>query len=412
MKCKVLAVLLFSITLLSSNAWGASGALDPTFGNAGVVQGNSDFIFADAALAPNGDILVTGSDNDPGVGRFATVARYLPNGTPDASFGTDGVVTLPPPSSFFLGTSFTMALAVQPNGKILLVFFAFNNTSTETETLLLRLNVNGTTDTTFGAGGQVNLDFPVPTGWGASVTLVLAQPDGKILLSGNVTPPFRNHSAPLTLLARYLATGAPDTSFGNGGFVEEVSPVDLPNSIALRSDDSFTAVNTADEIAQFSSTGAVVSAPSSAAIVLTKDTGVVALQSNGEYLEAGTVAGPIGRLNFDAEVVRFEATGVLDSSYESSVIRFGADGPSVKNVPAAIAVDAAGRGVLAVEFESTTTASGIARLNTNGSLDTTFGNAGIGSTVPGFVVFAVLVQSNNQPIMVGGNGSLARFLAQ
>ncbi len=412
MKCKLPVTLLLLLALAASHAFAKAGALDPSFGSAGIVQGNSEFIFSDATLAPNGDILVTGSLNEPGVGRFATIARYLPTGAPDSTFGTAGAVTLLPPGNYFLGYSFTLALAVQPNGEVLTVFFASNNEGTESETLLVRLNANGTADTTFGNGGQVSLNFPVPTGWGASETLVLAQPDGKILLTGNITPPFRNHSAPLTLLARYLADGAPDTSFGTGGFVEEVTTVDLPNSVALRSDDSFTAVNTSSNIAQFSSTGALLAAPTGAAIVATKDTGVVALQSNGEYLVAGAIQGPNGRQNLDAVVKRFEVTGAVDPSYESPAIRFGPDGAFVKNIPSGITVDPAGKGVVAVEFESNTAASGVARLNNNGSLDATFGSAGIGSTVPGFVVYGVLVQSDSKPIMVGGDGGLARFLAK
>jgi hypothetical protein len=35
----------------------------------------------------------------------------------------------------------------------------------------------------------------------------------------------------------------------------------------------------------------------------------------------------------------------------------------------------------------------------------------VGTLVPGFVVYAVLVQPNNQIVMVSGNGSLARYLA-
>jgi uncharacterized delta-60 repeat protein len=413
-------ILALELALAAGHAFGAAGVLDPTFGSGGVVQPNfgsgNTFSFSDAALAPNGDIVISGTVNEPGIGVFAAIARFLPNGAQDPSFGTNGVVILPPPSSYFLGSSLTLAVAVQPNGDILTVFFAFNNTSTALENLLIRLNSNGTFDTTFGTGGAVALNFPVPTGWGASATIVLAQPDGKILLTGNVTPPFRNKSAPLTLLARYLATGAPDTSFGTGGLVEVVSPIDLPSTIALLSGDFILAFNTAGNAAQFSSSGALLATATGGTIIGTKDSGTLnglAILPNDEFLAAGTIHGPDGKTNVDAVVERFELTGALDASYQSPAIRFGPDVPEVKNEPQSIVVDSEQRGLVGVEFVTAgTEGAGVARLNSNGSLDTTFGTAGVSPTVPNFVLYRLLVQPNNEPIMITGNGSLARYLAQ
>jgi hypothetical protein len=128
--------------------------------------------------------------------------QVLAQGRLRSSIATNGIVIVLPPPSYFLGSSLTLAVALQPNREILRVFFTFNNTSTKLENLLIRLNMNGTVDTTFGSGGSVAVNFPVPTGWGASATIVLTQPNG----NGNVTPPFRNESAPLTLLAAISQT--------------------------------------------------------------------------------------------------------------------------------------------------------------------------------------------------------------
>jgi uncharacterized delta-60 repeat protein len=416
----ILLTLAVDLMLAASHVFAAAGALDPTFGNGGVVQPNfgngNTFSFSDAALAPDGDIVMSGTVNEPGVGVFAAIARFLPNGAQDPSFGTNGIVILPPPSSYFLGSSLTLAVAVQPNGEILTVFFAFNNTSTALETLLIRLNTNGAFDTGFGSGGAVALNFPVPTGWGASATIVLAQPDGKILLTGNVTPPFRNKSAPMTLLARYLSSGEPDTSFGTGGLVEVVTPIDLPSTIALLSGDSILAFNTARQAAQFSSAGALLSSATGGTIIATKDAGILnglAILPNDEFLAGGTIPGPDGKTNVDAVVERFELTDLLDTSYQSPAIRFGPDAPEVKNEPQSLVVDSEQRGLVGVEFVTAgTEGAGVARLNANGSLDATFGKAGVSPTVPNFVLYRLLVQPNNQPIMISGNGSLARYLAQ
>jgi hypothetical protein len=66
----------------------AAGSLDATFGAGGeVLTGLSgQALPSDAVLQPNGDILVAVE----GSGSFG-VLRYLPNGSLDTGFGTDGV---------------------------------------------------------------------------------------------------------------------------------------------------------------------------------------------------------------------------------------------------------------------------------------------------------------------------------
>jgi hypothetical protein len=64
------------------------------------------------------------------------------------------------------------------------------------------------------------------------------------------------------------------------------------------------------------------------------------------------------------------------------------------------------------ESNSSAETSVVARLNTNGTLDSTFGNGGLSALVPGFNAFAIAVQPNNQIILVSGGGELARIQAQ
>jgi uncharacterized delta-60 repeat protein len=401
--------LLCSLPVAVTPGFAQAGHLDPAFGTNGVVENTLLTSFSEAAIAPDGDIVVAGT-----TGGIATLVRYLPSGALDPTFGTDGVVSLPPPASFFLGESFTLAMAIQSNGEILATYYAFNNTSTDSESLLIRLTSSGVLDATFGSGGSVPLSFPVPASWGASVTEILAQPDGKILVTGNIVPPFRNHSAPLTLLARYLSNGALDTTFGTGGISEVVTSVDLPTSLALLSGDGILALDGTGTIGvdQFTSAGALLAAPTGGTITELSNTGDTAFEQNGEFLIAETVAGPDGKTNVDAVVKRFELNGAADASFESPAIRLVPDAINTKNIPAAVTVDSLGRVIVGAEVESANFGSGIARLNANGSLDSTFGTDGSGTLVPGFVVFTVLVQPNNQIVMVGSSGNLARYLAK
>jgi uncharacterized delta-60 repeat protein len=139
----------------------SAGALDATFGAAGVVQtdlplSNTD-VFTDLLLQPDGKI-VCGGFNDGGLPDVA-VARYLPDGSLDAGFDTDGIRTF----SFgagFGGAEFGRALALQPDGNVLLAGFGDDGaTANPDDALVARLQgVDGSLDATFGVGGRLVLD--------------------------------------------------------------------------------------------------------------------------------------------------------------------------------------------------------------------------------------------------------------
>jgi uncharacterized delta-60 repeat protein len=89
--------------------------------------------------APNGDLLAGGSypDNSTDTGGLLGVAAFLPNGTPDTSFGSNGagVVTTPP-----LGGAYARGrgIALQSDGKIVLAgFTAISSTDDSNDKLAL-----------------------------------------------------------------------------------------------------------------------------------------------------------------------------------------------------------------------------------------------------------------------------------
>jgi len=115
---------------------------------------------------------------------------------------------------------------------------------------------------------------------------------------------------------------------------------------------------------------------------------------------AALIEGPDGKTNDDAIVERFELTGVLETTCESPAIRFGPDGVEVKNLAQNIIVDSETRGLVGVEFDTPgTDGAGVARLKSNGSLDTSFGTGASAAVVPGFVLYRMLVDANNNPII-------------
>jgi uncharacterized delta-60 repeat protein len=131
---------------LTLHKFNADGSADLTFGDDGFVVADMVdlFVVETGYAAPAGDgkfVLLGGGPNDP------TLKRFNADGSPDTTFGEQGVVTL-------AGTPFTAARVetvarpvVQPGGQVVL----------KAEQYLIRFNADGARDTSFGGGGTVNL---------------------------------------------------------------------------------------------------------------------------------------------------------------------------------------------------------------------------------------------------------------
>jgi uncharacterized delta-60 repeat protein len=182
-----------------------NGSLDPSFGSAGKVASNIAFMTSavDArmgiALQADGRILLVGG---------LKLARFNGDGTPDTSFGSAGVVTVP-----FNGSPYDMAqgVAVQTDGRIVVVgtMSVGGTTADKQDFALARFNTDGTPDISFGTGGRVTTDF---NGNQDIARRIVIQPDGKLLVAGYstlVAPTFTENQF---ALARYNADGSLDTS--------------------------------------------------------------------------------------------------------------------------------------------------------------------------------------------------------
>jgi uncharacterized delta-60 repeat protein len=129
------------------------------------------------ATLSNGSYFTAGTIQES-TGAFVTLAKYTAGGTLDTTF--DGGK-----SSFGAGTVVTSingndgagAIAVEPDGKILLAAYSLPAHGTE-EVILLRYNANGSLDTSFGSKGRIVTGL-------AGVTSVSALSDGKIIIVGS-----------------------------------------------------------------------------------------------------------------------------------------------------------------------------------------------------------------------------------
>jgi len=170
--------------------YNGDGSLDLGLGDRGKVSVASGVTADAVALQPDGKILVAGSVNAGASSSAFGVTRFLANGSPDAAFGT---VT----TSFFTGGNGSIGrnVALQADGKIVLVGEAASDDSSTFEMAIARFDASGALDTGFGTGGKLLVDFFAGTD--AALDVVI-QPDGKIVVAGSA----RNGSLSEFALAR------------------------------------------------------------------------------------------------------------------------------------------------------------------------------------------------------------------
>jgi uncharacterized delta-60 repeat protein len=175
-----------------------SGALDLTLGAGGMFSDNyadkHDEIVRRVAMQPDGRILVAGEDQ---TGKTIFIARYLPDGARDDSFGIGGMRSV----GDGVNAPTTLALAPTASGRILLV--AKWNGATR----VMAFTATGATDTTYGTSGVLDLS-KVGIGSFLASTAVI-QADGTVLLAAMGVGTFD--------VVRVTPAGALDVAFDGDG---------------------------------------------------------------------------------------------------------------------------------------------------------------------------------------------------
>ena len=135
----------------------ANGTLDPDFDGDGRLMLPGGGVARAVLVQPDSKIVVAGN---LGLSEVMTVTRLNPNGSPDTTFDGYGTATI----DFGPGGEPASSAVLQPDGKIVVVGTA------QAGVAVARLNASGSPDATFGAAGKVTVDFGVAT-FGNAVAL-------------------------------------------------------------------------------------------------------------------------------------------------------------------------------------------------------------------------------------------------
>ncbi|MET0758821.1 MAG: T9SS type A sorting domain-containing protein [Flavobacterium sp.] len=375
----------------------ADGTLDPAF-NVSMVMGVSGDLYS-MALQSDGKIVVGGSFAFRSDLTRRHFGRLNLDGTLDTTFNTafntDTQINYP-----------VRSVAVQPDGKIIAGgnFTSYNGTEINR---IGRFNVDGSLDTGFNPGLGVDVLYPNSSEY---VYAVRVQTDGRILLAGN----YGSYNGTVrNFMTRLNTDASSDISFNPGrganGFVNNMDIL----AIALQSDNkiliggNFTSFNgfTAKRIGRLNTDGTLDGSFNSGTGA-NDFVNTIAAQSNGKILIGGNFSafndiavGSICRLNTD---------GTLDTAFNSGT---GVGAYSSVN---RIVLQPNGKFLISGNFSSYNGVSRnrIARLNNDGTLDTTFDP----STGPSSTIYVMAVQPDGK-ILIGGtfysyNGIAAHSIAR
>ena len=353
------------------------GSPDSTFGDAGSglvsvtpPEGpGSQASFNTVAIDSKGRIIVGGyyeSDNLVSLANIFTIARLLPDGALDASFGSHGIVSavVVPGETFSDVTS----LAIDSDDRVVAVGFSISDPfSSAGSAIVARYNENGGLDHGFASDGVLKLF----EGDVAFLNAVSIDGAGRIVIAGTDIDITDYDSSPF--VGRILANGDVDTTFGDGSGFSALTDM-IPQAIAI--DDA------------------------------------------GRIVAGGTSAS-----SSCFELARLDASGALDASFGddgSGIVTtpFGDDGDT--SVLTSVAIDPSHNILAGGYLQSATSRISLLRYTDGGSLDSGFGTKGVAfapmnSSNP-YSSWGITIDATNRATLVGAGGEdptedlvLARF---
>lgn len=352
----------------------ANGTIDSAFNTSTTRTGAINTL----AVQTDGKIVVGGQFLKANGSAATNIVRFNADGTRDNTFSTG---TGPTPDNFNFVTSIN-AVAIQADGKILVggQFGSFNGA---VRIGLVRLNSDGSVDTSFNLSGDVATGFPLV------IQEINVLPDGKILIGGSI----RNSATAFRGLMRLNADGSVDSSFNSGTSASNIvyRIIRQPDGKILIGG-AFTNYNgtARQRVARLNADGSLDTAFSTGAGATNGIVYDLGLQTDGKVV----IGGAFTTLNGNAQnrIARLNTDGTFDSTFNV--------GTGANDIVYTVLVQPNGK-VLIGGFFTTyngTARARLARLNADGSLDTSF-VSGL-DTQTGFV--RKLLSQTNGRVLVGG----------
>ena len=335
-------------------------------------------------------------------------------GVLDPTFGSGGTVT----TSFAKsrGTAESDVVAIQPDGKIIAAGSSEIPNSLKVGYFeLARYNPDGSLDTTFGSKGEVTTQI----GARSFANAVALQPDGKILVAGLS----ELKAGDAFLIVRYNSDGSLDRTFGQTGMVATIiAPSSEAWSLDLVTVNGVTKIVATGDVysssmrswvfglARYNLDGSVDTSFGSGGEVVTNivtDNSYAQgsrVQGDGKIVVAGTFATVAGPSFRQFALARFNSDGSLDATFGTGGLVLTAIGQYALADAVALQSDgkivAGGNGNSNADFA-------LVRYSASGSLDASFGSGGV-SLTSGSWFKGLVIQPADGKIIASG-GELARY---
>ena len=319
----------------------------------------------------------------------------------DLSFGVNGVATTSISTS---GNNIAYSLLLQSDGRIVAAGSAYPYG----DFAVARYNMNGTLDTTFGAGGT----SVISTIYGDDARSMALQSDEKIIVFGDY----------YNTVTRINTDGLRDNSFGGAGSVHfqigSNSSYDRAHSVKVQTDgkivtigSAYTISNSDFAVARLTTTGTLDSSFGSGGKATTPigsfdDVAYdAAIQADGKIVVAGYASD--GSLMHFA-LARYNSNGTMDAS-------FGSGGKVISELSDSLFDDVAQ--AMALQLDGKIVLAGwgayhkfvLARFNADGSIDTSFNGGRVITQINNSDnAYGVAICPNNKIVAAGSTMSNER----
>lgn len=316
----------------------ANGSLDTSFGSghgyvmtrlSGAGGVDVDEAANGVALLPGGKIAVVGSSDDTPDHHLVMMAvRYNANGSLDTSFSGDGKLGI---DLDVFDSNRAYAVAPTSDGKLVIA----GSTNSDQKIALVRLNNNGSFDSSFSGDGKVVTNLGMTLAYADSLAIL---PSGRILVGGSAVRTSDGLKSSY-MLAQFTSSGSLDTSFNGTGF----------KVVRQSAGDGLELITS------------------------------IAVLNSGKIVAGGFKHGPGTNDPDDFALMRFNASGSVDTSFGVGGFRIGGMGSSTVSAQMYKVVAQPDGKLLGIGFVITETSSlklAIARYTSNGAFDTSFSGDG------------------------------------